>query len=177
MENTNKFEDEIDFKDVMTNPKRWFGFYYLLLIVGIVLGGVYYLKNINNIYINSVNNSVYLPDSVNVDESAQFMIDAAKEELIAMASEKSMKIEYVAKELKSMEKVSWMVAVGNCKKIAGMLVNNSSWKGNRQQFINMMLANIGNNGVKSDFTELSSAEVDMMYNTFLTLVSGTNTNA
>ena len=48
MENTNKFEDEIDFKDVMTNPKRWFGFYYLLLIVGIVLGGVYYLKNINN---------------------------------------------------------------------------------------------------------------------------------
>lgn len=177
MENNNNFEDEIDFKDVLTNPKRWFGLYYLLLIVGIVLGGIYYLKNINNIYINSVNNSIYLPDSVNVDESAQFMIDGAKEELIAKASEKSMKIEKFLNDLKSLENVSWMKAINDQNKVANMLVNNSSWRGNKQLFINIMLSNVGRNGVNSNFTELSSSEVDEMYNAFLIMISGTNTNA
>lgn len=171
------FEDEIDFKDVLKNPKRWFGLYYIVLIIGIVAGGIYYLKNINNIYINSVNNSVYLPDSVNIDESAQFMIDAANDEILALASEKEAKVQLVVTSIEGMDNVTWTKTIYNSKQLASMLVNNSTWQGNKTIFVNLILSEIGSNGINSNFTELSTADVDMMYSTLSNLINGTKSNA
>ena len=171
----NKFEDEIDFKDVLTNPKRWFGMYYILLIVGIVLGGVYYLKNINYIYMNDVNSSVYLPDSVAIDESAEFMLDAASKEIYALNEDKSAMVKSVIVDLnQSYSNKSWFTTINNLDKAVTIIANNSSWKSNKEVFLRLITSNIGQNGFTSDFAELSNEEVNDFYNTMIMLFSKTN---
>ena len=54
MDNKNKIETEINFKNLIKNPIRLFGWIYPLIIVLIVLGGIYYVKNIDNIYKNEL---------------------------------------------------------------------------------------------------------------------------
>ena len=171
------FEDEIDFKDVVKNPKRWFGAYYLLLIIGLLFGGALYLKNMNNIFMNRVNNSIYLPDSVNIDESTQFMIDAASDEIIKAASAKANQIEKISNDLKTMQNSNWAKTICDSKKLASMLVNSSSWRNDKKVFVNMLLTNINNNGVSSNFAELSSGDVDIMFTTLLSMVNTTSSNS
>ncbi len=48
MEN-NKFEPEIDFKDLLKNPIRLFGWIYPLLIFLMLGVGIYYVKNLDNL--------------------------------------------------------------------------------------------------------------------------------
>lgn len=171
----NKFEDEIDFKDVLTNPKRWFGMYYLLLIVGIVLGGVYYLKNINYIYMNDVNSSVYMPDSIAIDESAEFMLDAASKEIYALNVDKSAVIRSVKFDLnQSYSGKTWFNTINNLDKAITIFANNSSWKSNKELFLRLITSNIGQNGFSSDFAELSNEEVNDFYSTMIMLFSNTN---
>ena len=57
-----KFEDEIDFKNVMSNPVRWFGLIYPLFLVIIVLLGLFYLTQIDNIEKNRIEPAIF--DSV-----------------------------------------------------------------------------------------------------------------
>ncbi len=54
MDNKNKIETEIDFKNLIKNPIRLFGWIYPLLLVLIMLAGIYYVKNIDNIYKNKL---------------------------------------------------------------------------------------------------------------------------
>lgn len=42
-----KYEDETDFKAVRANPLRWFGLIYILLIVVIIWGGMFYIHSMN----------------------------------------------------------------------------------------------------------------------------------
>ncbi len=173
----NKFEDEIDFKNVLTNPTRWFGLYYILLIVGIVLGGIYYLKNLNYIYMNKVNNSVYLPDSVAIDESAAFMIESASKEIMSSNENKSILIDNAIKELtKSYSNKNWFKSISNIDKAVTMFANNKKWKSNKEIYLNLITSNIGKNGFNSNFTELSSNDVNDMYDT-LNLLMNNNTNS
>jgi hypothetical protein len=171
-----KFEDEIDFKDVLTNPTRWFGLYYLLLIVGIVLGGIYYLKNLNYIYMNKVNNSVYMPDSVAIDESASFMIQTASKDIFSSNEDKNAKIVNVVNTIKdSHSDKNWYSSICKLDRVVTMFANNNKWKSNREVFLTMITSNIGKNGFNSNFTELSSDDVNDMYNT-LVMLFNTNQN-
>ncbi len=52
--NNQKFEDEIDFYDVLTNPVRWFGLVYPFFLTIIVLIGLYYLTQIDIIEQNKI---------------------------------------------------------------------------------------------------------------------------
>lgn len=166
-----KYEDEIDFKDVLTNPRRWFGLYYLLLIVGIVLGGVYYLKNINSIYMNSVNNSVYMPDSVDVDEASAFMISTAQKDIFTANVDKAAIIRSAIYDIdKVHSNKNWYSAICNTEKAVTSLANSIAWKGNKELFTKLIISNIGQNGFNSNYTELSNMEVDDLYNTLLGLL-------
>ena len=57
-----KLEDEIDFKNVLSNPVRWFGLIYPLFLVIIVLLGLFYLTQIDNIEKNRIEPAIF--DSV-----------------------------------------------------------------------------------------------------------------
>ncbi len=166
-----KYEDEIDFKDVLTNPRRWFGLYYLLLIVGIVLGGIYFLKNINNIYMNSVNNSVFMPDSVDIDESSAFMIETASKDIFASNVDKAATIRSAVYDIEKMySDKNWYATIADTEKAVTSFANSNVWKGNKELFTKLIISNIGHNGFNSNYTELNNVEVDELYNTFLVLL-------
>lgn len=69
MENKNKFQDELNFKDLLKNPLRLFGysyFYFLIIIFGI---GIYYINNLPNIERNLTKPTL---DSVIVEKDIPF---------------------------------------------------------------------------------------------------------
>ncbi len=52
--NPNKIEEEIDFQSIAKNPIRWFGLIYPYFFVLILIGGLYYVYNLNYITENNV---------------------------------------------------------------------------------------------------------------------------
>lgn len=52
--NKPRIEDEIDFKDVLKNPKRWFGLIYPLFLVVIIVIGTFYIQNMDTFTKNSI---------------------------------------------------------------------------------------------------------------------------
>jgi len=63
MNNKRKIEDEIDFKDLLKNPIRLYGWFYLIVFVIILLGGIYYVKHLDVITINSTPQVIIPVDS------------------------------------------------------------------------------------------------------------------
>jgi len=64
MENRPQIEEEINFRDVLKNPKRWFGLIYPYFFVIILIGGYYFVDHLSIANQNDV--SPTLPDSANV---------------------------------------------------------------------------------------------------------------
>ncbi|KAF0151299.1 MAG: Cytochrome c subfamily [Ignavibacteria bacterium] len=64
MNTKKKLEDEIDFRDLLKNPLRLFGWVFPLFIVILIGLGVYYVKNLSLISLNE--QPVSAPDSTNV---------------------------------------------------------------------------------------------------------------
>ena len=48
----NKLKDEIDFRDLLKNPIRLFGWIYPLIILLVVITGIFYIKHLNKISFN-----------------------------------------------------------------------------------------------------------------------------
>ena len=65
MKTNKKLEDEINFKNVFTNPLRMFGWVFVIFIGLILALGIYYVKNIGDISLN-VQPTGLITDSVNV---------------------------------------------------------------------------------------------------------------
>ncbi|MGE5679766.1 MAG: c-type cytochrome [Bacillota bacterium] len=63
MENKPQIEEEIDFMKVIKTPGRWFGLIYPYFIVIFLIGGVYFVRNMNTAYQNKV--SPVIADSTN----------------------------------------------------------------------------------------------------------------
>lgn len=63
MENRPQIEEEINFRDVLKNPRRWFGLIYPYFFVIILIGGYYYVDHLSIANQNAV--SPTLPDSAN----------------------------------------------------------------------------------------------------------------
>ena len=63
MNNKRKIEDEIDFKDLIKNPIRLYGWFYLIVFVVILLGGIFYVKHLDVITLNSTPQEVIPVDS------------------------------------------------------------------------------------------------------------------
>lgn len=64
MEQKPQIEDEINFQDVLRNPKRWFGLIYPYFFVILLIGGYYFVDHLSIANQNDV--SPTLPDSANV---------------------------------------------------------------------------------------------------------------
>ncbi|MGE5432697.1 MAG: c-type cytochrome [Syntrophomonadaceae bacterium] len=64
MENRPQIEEEINFRDVVRNPKRWFGLIYPYFFVILLIGGYYFVDHFSVANQNEV--SPTLPDSANV---------------------------------------------------------------------------------------------------------------
>lgn len=54
MENKPKYKDEIDFKEILKNPVRLYGWFFILFLVVTVAGGVFYVKHMDNVSFNAV---------------------------------------------------------------------------------------------------------------------------
>jgi mono/diheme cytochrome c family protein len=52
--NNKKIEEEINFKNVLKTPIRWFGIIYPYFLFLIVVGGLYYVSNLNSINENKI---------------------------------------------------------------------------------------------------------------------------
>ncbi|GBD91907.1 Cbb3-type cytochrome c oxidase subunit CcoP1 [bacterium BMS3Abin04] len=63
MNDKRKIEDEIDFKDLLRDPIRLYGWFYLIVFVIILLGGIYYVKHLDVITINSMPQVIIPVDS------------------------------------------------------------------------------------------------------------------
>ncbi|MEW6651987.1 MAG: cytochrome c [Bacteroidota bacterium] len=64
MNTKKKLEEEIDFRDLLKNPIRLFGWFFPLIVVILIGLGVYYVKNLSLISLNE--QPVSAPDSANV---------------------------------------------------------------------------------------------------------------
>ncbi|MCU7497023.1 MAG: cytochrome c [Ignavibacteria bacterium] len=64
MEQKPQIEEEINFRDVIRNPKRWFGLIYPYFFVIILIGGYYFVDHLSIANQNDV--APALPDSANV---------------------------------------------------------------------------------------------------------------
>lgn len=54
MEDKNKFEDEIDFKDLVKSPSRLFGWIFPYYFILFLIVGIYFVKHMNDASFNSV---------------------------------------------------------------------------------------------------------------------------
>ncbi len=61
MDNNKRFEDEVNYRRVLKNPVSWFGLVYPLLIFVIVIAGLYYVDNLDEVAQNNVE-AVVLPE-------------------------------------------------------------------------------------------------------------------
>lgn len=68
MNNKKKIEDEINFKNLLKNPLRLYGWFFLIVFVVILIGGIYYVKHLDAIYLNSTPTAIFAIDSVKVEE-------------------------------------------------------------------------------------------------------------
>lgn len=57
----NGYEEEVDFGKIAKSPHRTFGVFYLLVVVGIIIGGVAFLDDISWIWLNKYDDTVVLP--------------------------------------------------------------------------------------------------------------------
>lgn len=64
MENRPQIEEEINFRNVLRNPKRWFGLIYPYFFIIILIGGYYFVDHLSIANQNEV--SPTLPDTANV---------------------------------------------------------------------------------------------------------------
>ncbi len=64
MNTKKKLEDEIDFKDLLKNPLRLFGWVFPLIVIVLIGLGVYYVKNLSLISFNE--QPVSAPDTSNI---------------------------------------------------------------------------------------------------------------
>ncbi len=63
MNDKRKIEDEINFKNLLKNPIRLYGWFYLIVFGVIILGGIYYVKHLDVITFNSTPQDVIPVDS------------------------------------------------------------------------------------------------------------------
>jgi hypothetical protein len=71
MNNDQKYQDEIDFKEVLKTPIRWFGFIYPYFIIIIVIAGIFWIKNLDFVFTNVIKPS--LPDSTKILKELTFI--------------------------------------------------------------------------------------------------------
>lgn len=72
MNTKKKLEDEIDFRDLLKNPLRLFGWVFPLIVVVLIGLGVYYVNNLSLISYNE--QPVSAPDSTNVKKEVPIKI-------------------------------------------------------------------------------------------------------
>jgi mono/diheme cytochrome c family protein len=54
MPDNQKYQDEINFKEVIKSPMRWFGLIYPYFIVVVIASGIFWLGNQNNVFTNKI---------------------------------------------------------------------------------------------------------------------------
>ena len=53
---THDIEEEINWRNVVKDPSRWFGFIYPLFLIAVIMGGFYYIDNMRTITRNEIEN-------------------------------------------------------------------------------------------------------------------------
>lgn len=151
------WEDETDLQAVMTTPRRWYPLFFIALITGMVVSGITYLKQINNINKNYVNTLVYREAP---EEEDQFMLDLAIENNLKAAEEMNADVKAKVHEIKNSSVAPSLKGVVHCTmRMGNTLASNRSWISNYDAFKKMIIDNVPNNGFTSDVTELSNDEL------------------
>lgn len=157
------FDDETDWKEVLTNPSRWFGLYYLLLLFGIITAGIIYLNNMNDIYKARIDNSVLLIIEEDEEEkNNEYLIETKFDEMVDMGSEKhefiKSKVEKITLD-NSMGAKLFNSVSNDTEKAITLLMNDARWMSSYEVFYGMISSNLPRNGFSSDFTELTKDQV------------------
>lgn len=157
------FDDETNWKEVISNPSRWFGLYYLLLLFGIVAAGLTYLNNMNDIYKAAVDNSVLLVYEEDEEEkNNEFLINSKYEEKVKSGNAEIENLMTKADMLESNVTAEAMLlkkVTNNLDKVVITLHNDNRWQSNYEVFYGLISHNLPHNGFNSDFTELTKDQI------------------
>lgn len=163
------WEDELDLKAVMSNPRRWFPVYFLLLLIGIVGAGYRFLDQINDINKNRINSLVYYEPKEPEDE---FMVELAVEKKIEAGQADEEAFMAIKNELKNSSVKSTLMPVTHCvKRMVTGLKNNKKWKSDYSAFKTMVLTSIPHNGFNSNVTELSDGELRTIHGELANIIN------
>jgi hypothetical protein len=157
------FDDETNWKEVLSNPSRWFGLYYLLLLFGIIAAGLTYLNNMNDIYKAEIENSVLLVYEEDEEEkNNEFLIENKYEENIkagnAQIDKLIDKVDNLNKDMSS-EGMLLRKVTDNLETVIITLNNDKRWQSNYEVFYGLVSHNVPHNGFNSDFTELTKDQI------------------
>jgi len=138
-EQNEKYQAEVDFKAIITDPTRWMGFVYLLSIAGIIAGGLYYIYNINYVLDNSIKYKSPMEARVWKDLDSKAAIELEGVDINALA-DATPELISIGKEAYAKNCLSCHGSEGKGDGVAGMALNpkprnltlNEGWKNGRE---------------------------------------------
>lgn len=173
------FEDEINWAEKLSDPAQWYPLYYIVLLVGIVYGGVYYLNNMNDMKKQEIANSYYFDETIS--ESDQLNIDSeplilgSTDEAVAMSDKLAANLSAAIMTLKNSDSQ----AAKNLMKVTNdpsnamvLLYNNRAWMSGLNDFKNIVTANIPENGFNSSFSQLSDNQLLELHGLLTNQING-----
>lgn len=156
-----EFEDETDLKAVLADPRRWYPLYFLLLLVGIIVAGVNYLNQMNDINKNYVNSLVFVEEKEAEDT---FMEELATENMIKASEEINKDVKSKVEMVKNSSIANDLNGVVHCKmRMANSLASNKTWIDDYNIFKRMLIDNVPTNGFTSNITEVSNEKLVEMH--------------
>lgn len=104
--NTKKIEEEIDFEKVAKTPIRWFGVVYPYFIGLMILGGMYFVLNLNHITENTIKPTI--------QDSTKLKVELPTKEAITLAGVDINSISISTPELVSRGKELYAASCASC---------------------------------------------------------------
>ncbi len=148
------YQEEADFTNFVSKPSTWYFIFTTLLIIGITIGGVSYVRSINSIQDNKINAYVF---------RAPVVVDEVKKEQVQNSLNKIAQ-NAIPQSTDVFDDGVFDKIISDKQRAANMLANNSVWTKSSGDFLSVVLNNIPDNGFNSNFAELNQTELEAVWN-------------
>lgn len=158
-------EDEIDYKAVFKDPLRWFGFIYPYFLIMLVAGGMFWVFNMGNSYLNTVPVTIHASHAA--DESNMALVNEVVAKYSATTVHSSDQINNISAKIEddnSQAATLFKNNVNDVNKALYLLGSNNRWRTEAAQFVNLVSSSIPDNGFKATIVALPKSEIELLLN-------------